>query len=140
MIDAIDITKNTPLVVITSTPNENFSFYLSAIRSGASDFLVTPVSEQKLAEKLSKFSEEKLDHSLAVLIVDDDLALAENYSLILRKSGIISKIVSDPTQIFPILESFMPDVLFLDVWIKGIFFLRYTTKGLLISFFALCFG
>lgn len=107
------IKQHVPILFITD--HHDFTFYLLAIRSGASDFLTRPLSQEKLIAKLSKFSHETMYESFSVLIIDDDVALAENYALVLRKVGIDTKVVNDPASVLQVLDSFMPDVILIDV-------------------------
>ncbi|WP_372365571.1 response regulator [Candidatus Uabimicrobium sp. HlEnr_7] len=107
------IRMNIPIVFVIN--EHEFPFYLSAIRSGINDFLIRPVLQERFIEKISKFSQERIYEPFGVLIVDDDLALAENYALILRKAGMDSKVINDPATVLQALESFIPDVMLFDV-------------------------
>ncbi|BBM83407.1 protein kinase domain-containing protein [Candidatus Uabimicrobium amorphum] len=113
LIEIPTIKQHVPIVFVLD--EHDFTFYLLAIRAGISDFLTRPLSHEKLIAKLSKFSHERIYEPFAVLIIDDDIALAENYALVLRKVGMDTKVVNDPGNVLQALNTFMPDVILTDV-------------------------
>ena len=54
-----------------------------------------------------------------VLVVDDDAALAEMLTLVLRNEGFLSEIVTRGDQAMAVFRSFRPDVVLLDLMLPG---------------------
>ncbi|STX52135.1 regulatory protein (GGDEF domain) [Legionella busanensis] len=56
------------------------------------------------------------DIPFRILIVDDSESLGEYYSLILKQAGMVAQSITDPMDIFTYLESFRPDLIFMDIY------------------------
>ena len=54
-----------------------------------------------------------------VLVVDDDAALAEMLTLVLRNEGFLSEIVTRGDEAMAVFRSFRPDVVLLDLMLPG---------------------
>ena len=54
-----------------------------------------------------------------LLIVDDEAAIRESLSGILRDEGFHVREAADGSQVFPSLEEAMPDLVMLDIWMEG---------------------
>ncbi|HSW66793.1 MAG TPA: response regulator [Bacillota bacterium] len=54
-----------------------------------------------------------------VLIVEDEVMIRELYYLALQKAGYTVKLAGDATGTFKVLESFQPDIVFLDIMLPG---------------------
>ncbi len=102
-----------PLFVVTS--HTDFSHYLAAVRAGALGFFNKPLHAAALEARLQRLFSVRHRDAFRVLIVDDDLMLAQHYALVLQTAGLRAEIISDPADIFEGLNSFHPDVILLDV-------------------------
>ncbi|GAA1920529.1 MtrAB system response regulator MtrA [Nocardioides marmoribigeumensis] len=54
-----------------------------------------------------------------VLVVDDDVALAEMLSIVLRNEGFESRVVNRGDQVLPVLRDYRPDLVLLDLMLPG---------------------
>ncbi len=55
-----------------------------------------------------------------IIIVDDEVAILEALSLILRKRGYEVDTISNPEDLFPLLDGTLPDIIFVDLSMPGI--------------------
>lgn len=105
------------LVVLTGTMN--FETCLSAAWMGADAVLQHPVDASELASRIDAMLRERGDQAYRVLIVDDDLALAEHYRLVLAAAGMRAEVLSEPTEIVERVAGFRPELILLDVDLSG---------------------
>jgi diguanylate cyclase (GGDEF)-like protein len=112
-INRLAIAQQVPLFVLTS--HDDFEHYLQAVRSGALGYFVKPLNASALEARLQRLLAVRERDAFRVLIVDDDLLLAQHYALVLEKAGLRAEILTDPAQIFAGLRKFHPDVILLDV-------------------------
>ncbi|MFE8643677.1 diguanylate cyclase [Sphingomonas sp. NCPPB 2930] len=106
-----------PLLVITS--DNRFDIWLRAVRAGATGFFGKPVNLTDLENRLERTFVQQNGDPYRVMIVDDDLALAERYALVLRSSGMRVEVQARPGQVLEAMRAFLPEVLLLDVMMPG---------------------
>lgn len=112
-INRLQLAQQVPLFVLTS--HDDFVHYLQAVRSGALGYFVKPLNASALEARLQRLLAVRERDAFRVLIVDDDLLLAQHYGLVLEKAGLRAEILTDPAEIFAGLRKFHPDVILLDV-------------------------
>ena len=106
-----------PLLVITS--DNRFETWLRAVRAGATGFFGKPVNLTDLENRLERTFVQQNGDPYRVMIVDDDLALAERYAVVLRSSGMRVEVQARPAQVLEAMRAFLPEVLLLDVMMPG---------------------
>ena len=89
---------------------------LAAARAGASRTLVRPIDPARLVDTLNTLTGRQPQRPYRVLLVDDDAILLEAQAGILRAAGMEVRSVARPLETLEALESFLPDVLVLDVY------------------------
>jgi signal transduction histidine kinase/HPt (histidine-containing phosphotransfer) domain-containing protein len=87
---------------------------VNAIRAGASEYLVKPVSSQALVETVDKYLSKATTYK--ILIVDDDAISSEYVAAIIQQAGMQARTLQDPLRIFETMEDFQPDLLILDIY------------------------
>ncbi|KTD33388.1 regulatory protein (GGDEF domain) [Legionella nautarum] len=121
--EAIDFLSNRqysehPIQVFCFLLNDELLPRLLAVRARCDAFFQLPVDISYFAQVfLSKCS--AATESFRILIVDDTKALAEYYSLILTKAGMITHTLTDPMQLLKVLKLFQPDLLLMDIYMPG---------------------
>lgn len=94
---------------------DSFEVRIDAVRHNALGCLVLPIDIPSMLQRVSKLFDEVTFSDQKVSILDDDLLLAEQYSLILKAAEIEVQIISDPSKVISDLLSFKPDILLLDM-------------------------
>lgn len=107
-----------PRVVFLS-PRGDLEARLEAVRAGGDAYFAKPVDVGSLVEKLDLLTEHKGGLPYRVLIVEDDPDLAAQYAGILQGAGMQAEVLSDALRIMDVLYSFSPDLLLMDVYLKG---------------------
>lgn len=102
-----------PLFVLSA--HDDFQHYLQAVRAGGQAYFVKPLHPTMLEARLQRLLSAREREAFRVLIVDDDMLLAQHYALVLQNAGLEAEILTDPAEVFQGLRRFNPDVMLLDV-------------------------
>lgn len=107
------VSSSTALFVIGE--EGGFDAYLAAVRMGAKGYFVKPINAGALEARVQRLLLQRKQAPFRVLIVDDDVMLAEHYKLVIEQAGLAAEVLNEPSQVFKGLKSFQPDVILLDV-------------------------
>lgn len=108
-----------PIPVIFVSSRVDFAAYHAAVRAGAVGYFVKPLDIIKLVDCFENHLDRQRSAPYRVLIIDDDLTLAEHYKLILGTADIRAEISNDPGAIFTLLNDFHPELILLDINMPG---------------------
>lgn len=92
---------------------------LAALRAGGDAYFTKPVDIGSLVEKLDLLTERHTGSRYRVLIVEDDPDLAVEYAVMLDAAGMDTEAICEPMQLMEPLYSFKPDLILMDVHLKG---------------------
>ncbi|MBY6071801.1 diguanylate cyclase [Marinobacter salsuginis] len=108
--------RRLPVVAIGN--DDSFDNSYRVARAGASAYFAAPIDVPELAERIeSSAMERSAGVNGRVLIVEDDVELAEHYCLVLRAAGIEARALTNPERLMSELSAFQPDIVLLDVQI-----------------------
>lgn len=122
-IDGLDYAQNLqvahhlPLLVVSA--QNDFVTQLRAVRAGAVGFLSKPLNLPALENALQRIFALQQNEPYRVMIVDDDLELANRYALVLRQSNILVEVCHEPHAALWRMARFNPEVVLLDVHMPG---------------------
>lgn len=97
------------------TENDNHLIRVKAIRTGGVAFFVKPVDIVRLIDKLDALSDEASDSPYRVLIICEQEPVAKYYQVVLRMAGMDARITRNPGEVLPLLESYHPDLILMDL-------------------------
>jgi diguanylate cyclase (GGDEF)-like protein len=92
---------------------------LRAVRAGGKAFFVKPIDVSALIDKLDSLVTPQARQPDRVLIIDDSEALAGYYAALLRNSGVVVEIETDPLQALVAIEKAVPDLILMDMYMPG---------------------
>ncbi|MBK9654373.1 MAG: response regulator [Rhodanobacteraceae bacterium] len=92
---------------------------LKAGQAGADGFFVLPGAVDALAREIVEVLRDRLDPYRA-LIIDDDVSMTMVVDSVLRRSGMDTRVINDPSLALSILDEFVPDVILLDLHMPGL--------------------
>ena len=92
-------------VFVESTPGEGTTFHL----------LVISADVKTTAEEVTAYGAARMSGRLRVLIVDDEVDIADGLKELFHIEGVECEVVYDAGEVVPAIERFGPDVLLLDV-------------------------
>lgn len=110
-------TLGCPLLFVTAF--SDFPSQLRAARLGASGFMEKPLDVPKLVDRLERMHDTSPATPHQVLIVDDDVDLAEHYRLVLTAAGMEVAVENLPEQVMERVATFRPELLLLDMYMPG---------------------
>jgi diguanylate cyclase (GGDEF)-like protein len=90
--------KVTQCPVLLSAGSLSFSGRLAAARAGVTAILTKPPDPDELADWLDALAGRGGQAPFSILVVDDDVLLAEAYALTLQRAGMQVTVVSEPDQ------------------------------------------
>lgn len=92
---------------------------LEAVRAGGDAYFTKPVDLGPLVEKLDSLTDRHAHSPYRVLIVANESDLAGDYGGALESAGMRAEVVFDPLQIMETLYGFQPDLILMDIEMKG---------------------
>ncbi len=104
------------LPVIFIAKDTSFDVRLQAVRAGGYAYLDQPVDITLLLDRLNAVGAEREYEPYRVIVVDDDLQLAQHYALVLSQAGIEARVVSEPASLLDTMVEFRPDVVLMDLY------------------------
>ncbi|NOQ14229.1 MAG: response regulator [Methyloprofundus sp.] len=105
-----------PIPVIFISVRDDMTAHLSAVRAGATHYLSKPVNANHLMSLLNDLTEKINDDPYRVMIVDDDVALSNHFSLTLEHAGLSTNVVTDPMRVLDELKAYQPELILMDVY------------------------
>ena len=101
--------------VLFVAARDNVTTRLQAVRAGGLAYFTKPLEFDRLLDKLEIVTANQAPDPYRILIVDDEPALCELYSFILRRSGMLTRTVHDPEALMQTLIDFQPDTILMDM-------------------------
>nr|WP_298414973.1 diguanylate cyclase [uncultured Halomonas sp.] len=105
----------TSIPLFLTDVSSDFDLQLRAVRAGVEGFFTLPRDKMRLAEALDNRLRPDRLASLRIMMVDDDEILLDHYQSILENAGFSVMTLSRPDDVLSAMESFVPDILVLDV-------------------------
>lgn len=102
-----------PLIFVSS--QGGFPSRVRAARLGAEGYFLKPLDVPRLVERLEYVVERRRALPQRVLIVDDDVSLAEHFRLVLCGAGMEVEILSQPEEIIDRVSAFRPELVLMDM-------------------------
>lgn len=110
----MSLLKDIPVLFISS--QDDWDARLSVARAGNSAYLTKPLDFNELLDRLELLTVGQNEDPYRVLLVDDDPVLAEHHALILAEAGMETKIVARMSELLPVISSFHPDLILMDIF------------------------
>ncbi len=107
-------TKSVPVIFISN--RSDMTARLQAVRAGGYAYFTRPIDISGLIDKLDSLTTPHQSDPYRILIVEDELELAEFYSFHLKSAGMITSIVTNPLKVMQPLMDFSPDLILMDVY------------------------
>lgn len=106
-----------PLIFISS--QGDFQSRLRAARLGAEGYFLKPLDVPRLVDRVEQIFQRRHAPPQRVLIVDDDLTLAEHFRLILVGAGMRAEVLHTPEAIMERVSAFRPELVLMDLHMPG---------------------
>lgn len=94
---------------------DDFTSRLHSVRAGIHSYVTKPADIPALVGMIRDHLNLNINKPTHILIVDDQVSVAEFYATIIEQAGMKVTIETNPYEVLPILKSSMPDLLLLDL-------------------------
>ncbi len=111
--------KNIIFPAIFVSDRTDFEARILAIRSGGAAYFQKPTEAMELLGSLDILCTKVPSNPYRILIMDDELEIAQYHSLILENAGMIVQIVLQPKTILEAVKSFNPDLVLMDMYMPS---------------------
>lgn len=102
-----------PIIFMSS--QGDFLSHVRAARLGAEGYFLKPLDVPNLVARIEHIFERRRASPQRVLIVDDDVTLAEHYRLVLLSAGMEVDVLNRPEEIIERLSTFHPELVLMDM-------------------------
>lgn len=106
--------------VFVFSGKDDFNSRLFSVRSGIHSYVTKPADIPSLVGLIRNHLNLNINKPTHILIVDDQISVAEFYSAILEQAGMKVTVATDPLSVLPILQSSMPDLILLDLHMPNV--------------------
>ncbi|WP_395007432.1 diguanylate cyclase [Undibacterium sp.] len=104
-----------PPILFTSKTN-SFESRLRAVRAGGEAFFLKPIDLLALTECVEDILDRPNPPLYRIMIIDDDVDLAQYYSRVLKGAGMIADVLNNPELVLEELANFRPELILMDVY------------------------
>lgn len=111
--------QNLECPILIAASEDNFQSRRRAAQIKAIGFLLKPLDAAQLVDNIERILGEHYAPPLRVLIIDNDLELANHFCKVLRTEGIETALLTDPSLIIDTIDTFRPEFILLDMEIPG---------------------
>ncbi|MGB0466898.1 MAG: response regulator [Pontibacterium sp.] len=102
-----------PVIFVSS--HNSMSSRLQAVRAGGDAYFAKPLKPAELLESLDYLVAKSHSEPYKILIVDDDVELAEFHATILKAAGLDVAVLGKPLEVLEAISTFKPELLLLDL-------------------------
>lgn len=106
-----------PLMFVSS--RSSMEARLWAVRAGGDAYVTKPVDVRELIDKIDALTTRSVQEPGRVLIIEDELELADFYSASLTAAGLQTFVVTDPLHVVQPLSEFTPDLILMDIYMPS---------------------
>lgn len=103
----------TPILFISA--RTDVTARLRVVRAGGDAYFTKPINIEALINKLDEIALPNICEGHRVLLIEDDVDLAERYEIVLQQAGMVTQIVSQPMKTIQLIHEFKPDMLLMDM-------------------------
>lgn len=107
------------LKILYLSEMDDFKTRLLAVRHGGDGFLSSPFDIPRLIEKLDSLFNGANQDPYHVMIIDDDPEQISYYAMILQKAGMVTSVVTDPTNVMKVLVEEKPELILMDMYMPN---------------------
>ena len=105
-----------PIPLLFISDHDDQETRINAIRAGGNAFFIKPVDIVSLIDKLDSLQIDHTSERQRVLIIEDQLPVANYYQMVLKLSGMDAEVVTEPTRFLQKAMDYHPDLILMDLY------------------------
>ena len=102
--------------LFTLAPKDDFLTRVQSVKCGSDWFFTKPLDADFLIDKFDMLTNNEHEDPIKVLLLDDEIDVANFYASILEEAGIEAKSIDQPSLILEIMAEYKPDLLLTDLY------------------------
>ncbi len=106
-------------VVVFMSDRDDFATRLRAVRAGGAAFFSPPVDISVVIDRVDGLRGAGKNEPYHILIIDDDPEQVSHTALILQQAGMITSVVSDPSQVVSVMIESRPELILMDLYMPN---------------------
>ncbi len=106
--------QNIPVIFISG--RTDFDARLYSVQAGGAAYLTKPFKIMTLVDTLDAILSPVEAEPHRILIIDDDVKVAQYHSLILQEAGIMVRVIYSVTDVLEVIFDFKPDLILVDMY------------------------
>lgn len=106
-------------VLFFMSVKRDFITRVNAVRVGSDGFLTKPVELSSLVNKIDHLTEKISLKPIRVLLLDDEISVAEYHAYILNLEGIDTLCINEPDTILEVMAEYKPDLILSDIYMPN---------------------
>ena len=114
-VDNIRASTGTRTPILFMSARADVTARLRVVRAGGDAYFTKPVNLNALINKLDDITLPCLREGHRVLLIEDDVDLAEYYEIVLKEAGFVTQVVNKPMKTIQVIQEFVPDLLLMDM-------------------------
>ncbi|HEX5338536.1 MAG TPA: diguanylate cyclase [Gallionella sp.] len=95
---------------------DDFAARLAAVQAGSEAYFHKPTRAIDIVATLDGLTRQEQPDPYRILIIDDEVEIADYHSIILQEAGMITRQLSDPAHVLEVLQEFRPDMVLMDMY------------------------
>ncbi len=107
------------LRILYLSEEDDFKTRLLAIRHEGDGFLSPPFDIPRLIEKIDSLFDGTNEIPYHVMIIDDDPEQISYYAMVLQQAGMVTSVVTDPTNVMKVLVEEKPELILMDMYMPS---------------------
>jgi len=114
-VDKIRASTGTRTPILFMSARADVTARLRVVRAGGDGYFTKPVNLDALINKLDDIALTCTSEGHRVLLIEDDVDLAEYYKIVLLQAGIVTQVVNQPMKTIQVIKEFVPDLVLMDM-------------------------
>ena len=114
-----------PLVFVSRS--NALELRVEAIRAGSDAYFVAPFDKRETARKIMQLLTPVAEEQYRIMVVEDDPSQAGFAASILTRAGMEVRTITEPMRVLDALESFLPDLILMDIYMPDVNGIELTT-------------
>lgn len=104
------------IIIFTIANIDNFATRAKSVQCGCDWYFTHPIESDTLIEKFDMLSNQEVRDPIKVLILDDEIDVANYYASMLEDTGIDTLCIDKPAKIIDTMAEYKPDLLITDLY------------------------
>ena len=109
--------RGVPTIILSA--RDDFAARLAAVKAGSEAYFQKPAHALSLVETLDHLTGQHKPEPYRILVIDDEVEIANYHCVILQEAGMVTHSLSEPSRVLDVLQELRPDMVLMDMYMPG---------------------